>query len=345
MLQLALYCALGLGGLTMLVMLQVLLLGEFARRRAIRRQQFNEQWRPFFALCSLGEQLPEPVPTLPANRQLWFLLQWNRTQLQLRGTARERMNKALVALGMDRQARTLLRGRGRGKLIGLTCLRHLADPAHWDAVQALLLSRNAIVSLAAAQTLIAMDAPRAMQLILPAAVMRPDWALPRLASLCQQAGEQAVTLPLLIALTGSEDPGRERLVSLLVYGDPRHAAPWARARLEENVAPEQLQVALRCLQELADPRDRDRLVDTLQHDHADVRLAALWALHKQARSDDTALFLPLLRDPSWWVRQAAADSLATLPNATPERLQGLLERVEDRYGQDALRRAIAEVRR
>ena len=59
----------------------------------------------------------------------------------------------------------------------------------------------------------------------------------------------------------------------------------------------------------------------------------------------TALFLPLLGDPSWWVRQAAADSLATLPNATPERLQGLLERVEDRYGQDALRRAIAEVRR
>ena len=47
----------------------------------------------------------------------------------------------------------------------------------------------------------------------------------------------------------------------------------------------------------------------------------------------------------WAMLQAAADSLATLPNATPERLQGLLERVEDRYGQDALRRAIAEVRR
>lgn len=344
-LQLALYCALGLGGLTVLVMLQVLLLGEIARRRALRRQQFNDQWRPFFALCSLDDQLPEPVPTLPANRQLWFLLQWNRTQLQLRGTARERMNRALVALGMDRQAQALLRGRVRSRLIGLTCLRHLADPAYWDAVQALLLSRNAIVSLAAAQTLIAMDAPRAMQLILPAAVARPDWALPRLASLCQQAGEQAVTLPLLIALTGSEDPRRERLVSLLVYGDPRHAAPWARARLEENAAAEQLQVALRCLQELGDPRDRDRLIRALRHDHADVRLAALSALHKQARSDDTDLFLPLLRDPSWWVRQAAADSLATLPSATPERLTGLLERVDDRYGQDALRRAIAEVRR
>ena len=55
--------------------------------------------------------------------------------------------------------------------------------------------------------------------------------------------------------------------------------------------------------------------------------------------------MPLLGDPSWWVRQAAADSLATLPGATAERLQTLFRQVHDRYGQDALRRAMAEVRR
>lgn len=344
-LQLALKCALGLGTLTLLVMIQVMLLGEIARRRAARRQLFNDQWRPFFALCSLGDELPQPMPALPRGRQLWFLLQWNRTQLQLRGAARERMNRALIALHMDRHALVLLGGRVRGKLIGLTCLRHLADIAHWDAVQPLLMNRNVVVSLAAAQTLIAMDATRAMQLILPAAVTRPDWALPRLASLCQQAGEQAVTMPLLIALAGSEDPRRERLIPLLVHGDPRHAAPWARARLEEDAAPEQLQVALRCLCELADPRDRTRLLRTVEHANPDVRLAALQALHKQARNDDSDVFLPLLGDSSWWVRQAAADSLATLPGVTPERLQELLTKVQDRYGQDALRRAIAEVRR
>lgn len=345
MLQLALYCALGLAGLTLLVMVQVMLLGEVAQRRSARRQAFNDQWRPFFALCSLGDALPEPLPLLPGNRQLWFLLQWNRTQLQLRGAARERMNRALVALGMDRQALALLRGRVRGKLIGLTCLRHLADPTHWDAAQPLLLSRNVIVSLAAAQTLIAMDAARAMHLIIPVAVTRPDWALPRLASLCQQAGEQAVTLPLVITLASSEDPGRERLVNLLIHGDPRHAAPWARARLEEDAAPEQLQVALRCLCELGDPRDRQRLLRAVQHHNADVRLAALQALHKQARSEDSEVFMPLLGDSSWWVRQAAADSMVTLPGVTPERLHEWLAQVEDRYGQDALRRAIAEAGR
>jgi len=345
MLQLALYCALGLGALTLLVMLQVLLLGEVARRRSARRQAFNDQWRPFFALCSLDDELPEPVPALPRGRQLWFFLQWNRTQLQLRGAARERMNRALGALGMDRQALALLSGSVRSKLIGLTCLRHLADLSHWQAVQPLLVNRNTIVSLAAAQTLVAMDGARAMQLILPAAVTRPDWSLPRLANLCQQAGEQAVTLPLLIVLAGSEDPRRERLIPLLVQGDPRHAAPWARARLQEDASPEQLQVALRCLCELGDPRDRTRLLRALQHGHADVRLAALQALHKQARNDDSQVFLPLLGDASWWVRQAAADSLVTLPGSTPGQLQELLSQVEDRYGQDALRRAMAEVRR
>lgn len=345
MLQLALYCALGLGALTVLVLLQVLLLGEVSRRRAVHRRQFNEQWRPFFALCSLSDELPATHAPLPRRRHLWFLLQWNRTQLQLRGTARERMNRALIALGMDRQALNLLRGQVRSKLIGLTCLRHLADPAHWQAVQPLLLSRNSIVALSAAQTLVAMDASKAMQLILPAAVERPDWALPRLVSLCQQAGEQAVTTPLLIVLASSENPRRERLISLLIYGDPRHAAPWARARLDEQASAEQLQVALRCLSELGDPRDRGRLLQALQHEQADVRLAALQALHKQARSDDSELFVPLLSDPSWWVRQVAADSLATMPGASPAALQQLLEQVKDRYGKDALRRAIAEVRR
>ena len=345
MLQLALYCALGLGTLTVLVLLQVLLLGEVSRRRTVRRQQFNEQWRPFFALCSLSDELPPSHAPLPRRRQLWFLLQWNRTQLQLRGAARERMNRALIALGMDRQALNLLRGRVRSKLIGLTCLRHLAEPTHWDAVQSLLLSRNSIVALSAAQTLVAMDASKAMELILPAAVNRPDWALPRLISLCQQAGEQAVTTPLLIVLSSSEDPRRERLVPLLVQGDPRHAAPWARARLDEGAPAEYLQVALRCLCELGDPRDRHRLLRALQHEQDTGRLAARQALHKQARREDSELFLPLLSDSSWWVRQAAADSLAAMPGATLEGLQHMLEQVRDRYGRDALRRAIAEVRR
>jgi len=58
-LQLAFYCALALAGLTLLVLLQVLLLGELTRLRGRRRQAFNDHWRPYFALCSLSDELPE----------------------------------------------------------------------------------------------------------------------------------------------------------------------------------------------------------------------------------------------------------------------------------------------
>ena len=189
-----------------------------------------------------------------------------------------------------------------------------------------------------------MDPAKAMQLILPAAVERPDWALPRTVSLCQQAGEQAVTTPLLIVLSSSPDPRRERLVGLLVHGDPRHAAPqgghgWTggacRAAAGGAALPQRAWRPTRPPTPAARPRPR-------AGGRAPGRLLAL---HKQARREDSELFLPLLADRSWWVRQAAADSLATLPGASPDALQQLLEQVHDRYGRDALRRAIAEVRR
>ena len=343
-LQLAFYGVVGLAVLTVLVMVQVLLFGEVAKLQAKRRQRFNDHWRPYFALCSLSDDLPEAALPRSRSQQRWLLLQWNRTQMQLRGAAHERMNRALMAMGMEHQALGLLRGRVRDKLIGLTCLRHLADTMHWDEVIPLLQSRNTIVSLTAAQTLVAINPVRAMQTILVAAASRPDWAPPRLASLCLQAGEQAVTGPLL-ALLNTTPASDHRLAALLVHSEPRHAAGWARAQLDDDAPIERLLVALRCLGDLGDPRDRVCLIAKLEHTNPNVRLEALQALSQQARSEDWNLFMPLLEDQNWPVRQAAANSLTVLPGMTAERLQQLLQEVKDRYGRDALRRAIAEAGR
>ncbi|WP_421683109.1 HEAT repeat domain-containing protein [Stutzerimonas urumqiensis] len=341
-LRAAVYTALALALITLLVMVQVLLLAEVSARRQRRRQRFNDAWRPYFALCSLSDDAPEHPP-LARGQRFWFVMQWNRTQLQLRGAARERMNRALQALGLEAYVLGLLQGRVRSRLVGLTCLRYLAEPRHWDAVQPLVTNRSAIVSLAAAQTLVAMDASRAMQLLLPLATTRRDWAMPRLSSLCQQAGTQAVTAPILTVLVGAEPSVRQRLVGLLSWAEPRHAAPWSRARLDDGGTGEELQAALECLCELGDPRDRERIVRALRHEDPGVRLKAIGAFRQQARATDAEVLLPLLADRSWWVRQATADALAALPGATPERLERLLDQVTDRYGQDALRRAIAEM--
>ncbi len=67
-LRLAVYSALALGVITLLVLLQVLLLAEVSARRERRRKQFNDNWRPYFALCSLSDSLPE-APSLPRGQR------------------------------------------------------------------------------------------------------------------------------------------------------------------------------------------------------------------------------------------------------------------------------------
>ncbi|WP_444677887.1 HEAT repeat domain-containing protein [Halomonas sp. E19] len=74
-------------------------------------------------------------------------------------------------------------------------------------------------------------------------------------------------------------------------------------------------------------------------------MAAVQALRRQAGPDEVPFLLERLADASWWVRQAAADALVELPGMADADIEAWLQDVTDRYGQDALRRAIAERRR
>ena len=348
-LRLALYIAMALALLTLAVMAQVLVLAELATRREARRQAFIAAWRPHLAAWSMVPDT-DSLPAAPHGRRerLWFLLLWSRMQRQLRGTARERLNELLGRLGMLGPVLGLLDSRAvHRRLVALSCLRYLGDAEQWPAVLPLLDSRNAAVSLAAAQALVAMDPAHAMQRIIPRMEERRDWALPRLEALCQQAGRQAVSEPLLAQLSTSQG-SIGRAVGLLAWAEPGQAAPWARRFLAELPADVQAlddearDAALRSLGELRDPRDRELLMAYLDSESPALRLAALAALRRQAGADDVALFTPLLADPNWWVRQAAADALVALPGVDVATLTTLLETLADRYGQDALRRAMAE---
>ena len=350
-LRLAVYSALALALLTLVVMSQVLVLSELASRREVRRQAFITAWRPHLAAWSMqAGDSALPAPPRGHRERLWFLLLWSRMQRQLRGTAQQRLNVLLERLGMLDAVLGLLQSRAvHRRLVALSCLRYLADDAHWAAVSPLLESRNATVSLAAAQTLVAMDPRRAMRRVLPLVESRPEWALPRLEALCQQAGREAVTDPLLAALhapSGSEG----RAVALLAWAGPSKAAPWARAFLGGVLAADEWDggddearcAALLSLGELRDPRDRELLLAHFDSQVPAVRLAALAALRRQAGVADAERLTPLLADANWWVRQAAADALVALPGMDRATLEALHKGLNDRYGQDALRRAMAE---
>ncbi len=344
MLRMAVYSAIVLALITVTVMLQVIALSELGNRRALRRKSFNDTWRPFLALCSVTDDLPSPPPRLSRRDRLWWVLQWNRLQQQLRGPARERMNLSLGALGMEPYVLGLLRGGVRKRLIALTCLRYFGRLRHWDAIAELVAHRNAVLSLSAAQTLAAIDANRAMALVLPMALRRHDWASPRLAALCHYAGPAAVTPPLLATMYTADETERLRLASLMTLAEPRLTGPWARLQLDSDAAAELLQTALRCLGAINDPRDRSRILAQFGHADANVRLIAVQTFRHQADADGAEWLIGMLTDPSWWVRQAAADAVASLPGYTETKLLELAQTFPDRYGKDALRRVIAERR-
>jgi HEAT repeat protein len=134
------------------------------------------------------------------------------------------------------------------------------------------------------------------------------------------------------------------LLALVAFADPRELKPWARRLLDRGATtqPAGRVAALGVLRALRDPLDRARLLSASQDPVADVRLAAASALRVQAGAADAMHFLPLLADRAWGVRQEAATALATLPGLAPGALQALAARVADRYGREALERAIAE---
>lgn len=341
----AFYLACALAAVTLVLMTQVLGLSQLARRREQQRRAFQQQWRPLLAAASLSEQPPDAVAPVSANQRLWLLLLWNRTQRQLRGTARERLNRFAAQLQLDARALELIRSRSvRRRLVGLTSLRYLGEPAHWEPVEPLIRSANPSVALAAAETLVAIAPARAMALLLPLVESRRDWALPRVANLCRRAGRSAVTASLL-PLLRDDSPDSSRLSVLLEWAEPTAVAPWARTSLDAGFPSARRIAATRVLGELAHPRDRPHLARLLDDPSPDVRLAGLQALRRQLAAGDADLVQSLLSDTSWWVRQEAADALVTLPGASRQQLEQLATQLGDRYGRDALARALAERQR
>lgn len=343
-LRLAIYSALALGGLTLLVMAQVLVVSELAARRERQRAAFVAEWHPRLVAWTLDAADPRQHSPIHQGERLWLLLLWARLHRQLRGPARERLNALFISLDLTGSVLAMLGSRrAHRRLLALACLGYLGDERFWSDVSPLLGSRNPMVALAAARALVAMDARRAMARLVPLMAQRRDLALPRLQALCRQAGPAALTPPLLKGLEGATPAQRERLAALLACADPAQVAPWARRCLVEPGEREAtLGAALACLGELSDPRDHELMSRSLLSESSRVRFAAIRALRRQARREDETLLLPHLEDRDWWVRQAAADALVGLPGITRERLAGLHDACGDRYGRDALKRALAE---
>lgn len=337
------YVTVVLAVITLLTMVQVLVLAEMGARRLVRRRAFDVTWRPRLAEATLHDRSPPPWSPPQPRERLWFLLLWSRTQRQLRGGAHARLNRLLLDYALDRFALDLLRRRGvHLRLLALAVLRELADPKAWGEVARFLRDDNPFLAFAAAEVLVSIDEGRAMHEIVPVLTTRRDWTPQRVAALCRLAGRAAVSPPLLEALQGVTSRNERRLASLAQWAEPGSMADWARQALSGQCDAAVRQAALHVLGELRDAADRPLLDAAITDTDPHVRLAGLKALRRQAALTDLDRLLALLPDPDWAVRQEAADVIAAQPGLDRAALERIAGTLHDRYGQDALRRAIAE---
>lgn len=347
-LQLAVAVAIVIGLITALLLLQVVWLTGRSHRRDQQRNLLEQRWRPLLAAAALDDGGEPPLPALRAGEQADFMVLWCRLQRTVRGRVREQLNGLFRRLGLETVALRHLSGRRvRHRLVALQCFRYLADERHWDVIADCSRDDNRIVAMVAAQTLVALNPMRAMRRLIPLYQLRTDWPRRQMLGLCRQAGPRATTGPLLDALQ-TADPRTEperchRLLALLPAAESSGVADWARAHLEDADT-EVAIAAMHCLAVRADPRDRDRILLMLQHPEASRRAAAIVALGGIAETGDQQIFLSLLCDPDWSVRQLAGHQLASLPGLTPAQLDQLLQSIDDRFGREALAAALGERR-
>ena len=107
-------------------------------------------------------------------------------------------------------------------------------------------------------------------------------------------------------------------------------------RLEWRVA------AASALGRIASDTSRGALLKALRDDSWEVRARAVRAIASLADGSVAPAISELLSDQQWWVRQNAAESLGELPGGVAELIKALSS--DDRFAADAARNQLAELR-
>jgi HEAT repeat protein len=319
-------------------------LGLIWRQRVERKAA--AQWNPLIAECA--EQAPRSPPSLRRRDVETFLVLWCRAQESLRGAAQDNLRALAYRLELGRRVQKLLHsGTTRLELLALVALGHLRERAAIPLLLRLVPGAAPVVSLAAAQALMRIDASVAIPCVLAAVAARDDWSLAPVVSMLLEADPGQVGARLSEAVAAELEherrvrggAGLARLLRLHVAAPNEALRPVVLRALAQETLPEPLAAALAALSHPADAGHARALLD---HAAVPVRVAAARVL---ARLGGAADFEPLchaLSDRDWWVRYRAAQALCALPQADYAGLRALADRTADRFAADMLRQVLAE---
>lgn len=323
--------------LTVLLGLQIIGLRMAHRRSQRRERQVIDKWRPVLG-AALTDAPPDTLPPLHRHEQLLFLKLWLHLHASVRGHAHAALNDIGMRLQCDAFARNLLaRGNRAQRLLALLALGHLRDRQAWDALMREAASTDSVVSLKALWALLQIDAPAALEIMMPVLLRREDWPLVQLAAIFKVAPVSCA--PALAAVLPALDehalPRALRLAHAI-----RAAVP--DSLLVRLFGHGSVEVVLAAMRLAASPAMLPQLRARVADADWRIRVQVARSLGRIGGPEDAELLRQMLHDEQWWVRYRAAQALVMLPSNDPAALHALHAGLADRYARDMLDQVMAE---
>lgn len=329
--------------LVMFLMVYILVMRVSLLLKERRYRELSALWGPI--LLNEGNSRLNRLPRIGYADRFSFLIMWNMLREERDGdvATRDWMNSVAGATGIDRIARRLLDKRGtRKKLLAVVTLGQLRDKSQWEKLRQMALSDHALLSLAATQAMVRIDAEAAVPIIIPLVVSRLHWPAAKVASILGEIGPDRVSQPLADAVTQASVDEMQRLIPYLETCHDAVALPAVRRILKDPRDDKVIGPCLYVIGKFRDPKDLKLVRQYLTHPRWHVRAHAAACLGRLGKKEDEEKLATLLADPEWWVRYRAAQAIVDLPSSTMDSIRQLKKELGDRYARDILAQAIAE---
>lgn len=308
-------------------------------------ERLRRMWESQIATCALEPPVQLPL-VHPLHRPAFFAL-WNHYYDLLSGDALRNLQQLAASPQLrDYVNHALRHGSLRERIVAATTAGHLGDPAASTALQKLVNHHSPTLSLAAAKSLVEIDAAANLPSLLPLIAQRVDWPIASVATTLRGLGAEIIGGPLAHAVLHCAQQPHEpqelaRLLRLTEIARQDHIMPAIRVLFERGEVLN-AEVLAACLRLILAPDDAHWARKYLAHSEWYVRVCAANALRRAGGNQDRAALTRLLTDAHWWVRYRAAQALAALPGVSAADIAQLRDSVSDGYARDMLNCVLAE---
>ena len=336
--------------LTLWMIVEIVIIRFNSIAEAKRIDALTRIWEPVFFAAAVSDS-ETVLPRLRRADHARVLAIWCRVGDYVIGDAQQRLNAVARKLRLDKVALDILRKRWlvirESTQVELLLAIRAAERLHlepaWLRLSRLVKIGPAPLDRYAARALVALDAARAAQAVLPALIRQGRWARHLVEDLVEAGAGTAIETyaGLLASVADDAVPG---LALLLDRCNDQRAVAAVRARLRADSTrdPEAVAALLNTLSVVGARSDRQLVLDYVDHAQWFVRMRAAQALGRCGYERDADILATLLGDRNWYTRYHAARAILRLPDLGATHLAALGRTSPDRYARDIAHHALAE---